>query len=169
MLVLTAGENGPASRSRMDEQKRACTVLGVDLLWGAFTDCSLAADESAVVHVIERVLAERHIDLMYTHSEDDSHQDHRTAALLSLGAGRNLQRILQYNSPSSRHFSPHLLIDITDTIDKKLNALAEHDSQVTGSERVDLQAVRAQAVMFGALVQVGAAEGFISERFLLDV
>ena len=170
MLMMTDGKSGPGNvAQRITEQENAAKLLGVDLMWGNVPDGMVANYEQMALHVVESALAITGATRMYTHSNDDSHQDHRAVALLSFGAARNLSEVLAYDSPSSRHFNPNLFVDITETLDCKLEALQCHASQVEASNRVDIEFVRAQAVFRGGLVRTGAAEGFQVERMVLRI
>ncbi len=87
MLVVTKGEVGPGDTAlRIAEQEDACRVLGIDkLMWGSLPDCSVSLHELALVHLIESAIGETRADVIYTHSIDDSHQDHRAVALATTG------------------------------------------------------------------------------------
>lgn len=170
MLVMTDGKSGPGNvAQRIAEQENAARALGVNLLWGNVPDGMVGNYEQMALHVIEGALAVTGATRLYTHGCDDSHQDHRAVALLSFGAARNMSEVLCYDSPSSRHFTPNVYVDITETLDKKVEALRCHVSQVEASNRVDMDFVRSQAVYRGGLVRVGAAEGFRAERMVLSI
>ena len=170
MLMMTDGKSGPGNvTQRIVEQENAAKLLGVDLLWGHVPDGMISNYEQMALHVVENALSVTGATRMYTHGCDDSHQDHRALALLSFGAARNLSEVLAYDSPSSRHFNPNLFVDITDTLERKLEALQCHASQVEASNRVDVEFVRAQAIFRGGLVRTGAAEGFHVERMVLRI
>lgn len=170
MLVMTEGGNGPGDTARrVDEQQRAAARIGADLLWGGLPDGAVGAGELAALHVVEAALRATGATRLYTHGENDTHQDHRAVALLSLGAARNLREVLAYHSPSSRQFHPDLYVDITGTLQHKLDALACHQSQVDSSSRVDLGLVRAEALYCGGQARTGAAEGFALERMVLGI
>lgn len=170
MLVMTDGKSGPGNvAQRITEQQEAARALGVALLWGNVPDGMVGNYEQMALHVVENALAITSATRLYTHGCDDSHQDHRAVALLSFGAARNMSEVLCYDSPSSRHFAPNVYVDITETLEKKVEALRCHVSQVEASNRVDMEFVRSQAVYRGGLVRVGAAEGFRAERMVLSI
>jgi LmbE family N-acetylglucosaminyl deacetylase len=170
LLVMSDGSSGPGPIARrVREQELAAEVLGAELLWGDFPDGTISNHEQSALHLIEEVLGKTGARRMYTHGAGDSHQDHRTVAQLSFGAARNLEEVLAYDSPSSRFFDPHLYVDISSTVQVKLDALGCHDSQVRSSQRVRMDFVTAQAQYRGGLVRVGAAEAFMVERLLLRI
>lgn len=168
MLVVTKGEVGPGNTAvRVAEQHRAARVLGVNqLFWGSLPDCSVSLHELELVHLIESAIASTCASVIYTHSLQDSHQDHRAVALASTGAARKVSTILTYDAPSSLRFYPTVFVDITTVIDKKVDALLCHASQVAASEMVDAHRIRAQAISRGHEARCEAAEAFEPVRML---
>ena len=170
MLVMTDGKSGPGNVvQRTQEQETAALVLDARLLWGQVPDLLVGNYEMMALQVIEKALQATGATRMYTHSADDTHQDHRAVALCSFGAARNLQEVLTYDSPSSRDFHANLYVDVTEYLDVKIKALMCHASQVEASNRVNMDFVQAQAIYRGGLVRVGAAEAFHVERMLLHI
>lgn len=168
MLVVTKGEVGPGNTAvRLAEQEHACQVLGVDnLIWGSLPDCSVSLYELALVHLIESAIKSTRAHVVYTHSIQDSHQDHRAVALASTGAARKISSILTYDAPSSLRFQPTTFVDISTALDKKIDALLCHASQVDASDMVDARRVRAQAIARGHESRCEAAEAFEPIRTL---
>lgn len=171
MLVVTKGEVGPGrTEDRIAEQIKACHVMGVErLLWGDVPDCRVSLHELDLVHLIENAITESHASIIYTHSAADSHQDHRTVAAATAGAGRLCSNILSYEAPSSLRFTPTIHVDITDSVDKKVEALLCHASQVEASEMVDSSKVRNAAGFRGHEARVGAAEAFEVVRYVINI
>lgn len=171
MLVVTKGEVGPGrTEDRIAEQIKACEVMGVDrLIWGDVPDCRVSLYELDLVHLIENAISESRASVIYTHSAADSHQDHRTIAAATAGAGRLCSNILSYEAPSSLRFTPTVHVDITDSVDKKVEALLCHASQVAASEMVDSSKVRNAAGFRGHEARVGAAEAFEVVRYVINI
>lgn len=172
MLVVTRGEQGPGeTHLRESEQERAAAVLGVTrLVWGeGFLDCRVSLQELELVHLIERVLAETGATIVYTHTIEDSHQDHRAVALCTLGAARQVSTIMTYGGPSALGFKPTAYVDISDTLDRKIEALKCHASQAAASLTISVSWVRSSAEHYGFLCRRTFAEGFDSARLVLDV
>ncbi|MEV1286906.1 PIG-L family deacetylase [Micromonospora sp. NPDC049679] len=169
MLVLTGGQNGPGScLERRREQERAARVLDAVLVWGRLVDCTVAPD-AATVTVVETVLRSVAADIVYVHAPDDSHQDHRAAAAATLAATRHGNRILHYRSPSTTQFNPTMYVDISAHLDRKLDAIACHRTQVDASAMVDPEVVVASARHFGAQARTRYAEAFAPVRFVWDL
>jgi LmbE family N-acetylglucosaminyl deacetylase len=172
MLVVTKGEVGPGETDgRLDEQRRAAELMGVEnVIWGGLPDCEVSLHELDLVHMIEDVINTSGADLIYTHSQHDSHQDHRSVAMATLGAARQHSNILAYASPSYlREFSPNVFIDIADTLEKKIDALACHASQVVASEMVSAERVRNTAGFRGHEARVASAEAYEAIRFVMAI
>ncbi len=172
MLVVTRGEQGPGeTHLRESEQERAAETLGVDrLLWGeGFLDCRVSLQELELVHLIERVLNETQATIVYTHTIEDSHQDHRAVAQCTLGAARQVSTIMTYGGPSALGFSPTAYVDVSDTLEKKVDALMCHASQAAASLTISVSWVRSSAEHYGFLCRRTFAEGFGSARLVLDI
>jgi LmbE family N-acetylglucosaminyl deacetylase len=172
MLVVTHGEVGPGDvLQRVAEQERAAEVLGVNtLLWGSgIPDCRVSLYELDLVHLIEAAIRRVGATIVYTHSRNDSHQDHRAVALCTMGAARWVPTVMSYESPSSLQFSPTTFVDISDSIDKKINALMCHSSQVQASEMVSASRVRSSAEHYGHCCRRQYAEGFEPVRVMMEV
>jgi LmbE family N-acetylglucosaminyl deacetylase len=171
MLIVTKGEVGPgATDRRATEQRQSCAVMGVrSLIWGDLPDCQVSLHELSLVHLIEDAIGSTRADTVYTHNINDSHQDHRAVALNTMGAARKVSNILSYDAPSSLNFTPHLYVDISDAIDKKVDALLCHTSQVEASEMVDPHKVRNSAGYRGHEARVMQAEAFMAVRYVMAV
>ena len=165
LLVLTKGEQGPQSEtSRVREQEDAAASLGARLLWGRFEDGCVASDRRAIA-VIEDAIRIAGADVVYMHAPNDSHQDHRAAAVASLSAARRLSRVLCYESPTSLAFNPTVYVDVAGLVEAKLDLIRCHVSQVLKNGLVDLEAVEAQARYRGFSGRLKYAEAFEAQRF----
>jgi LmbE family N-acetylglucosaminyl deacetylase len=169
LLVLTSGERGPqAHSSRVAEQQEAAQILGATLYWGDFEDGAVPFGRPCI-DLVERVLRETGAEMLYTHVPRDTHQDHRAAAEAALAAARCTSRILMYETPSTRGFSPTLFTDAAPYLEGKLSALRAHMSQVLKNRLVDLEAVEAQARYRGFQARLRHAEAFETDRFTWDL
>ena len=170
LLVVTAGQSGPGDVAlREEEAREGARVLGADLVLGGLPDGSVSNHELALVHLIEATVRSTGAEVVYTHGQKDSHQDHRAVALASMGACRAVQRVLCYDSPSSIGFAPSVFVDITSTLDKKLAALDAHKTQVRESAMASTSLVRTQAGYRGFQSRCEAAEGFEPLRLVLPM
>jgi LmbE family N-acetylglucosaminyl deacetylase len=169
MLVLTTGEQGPqASASRVEEQQRAADRLGATLYWGSFDDGAVPEGRPAI-DLIQALIEETGAQTIYTHSPNDTHQDHRATALATMSAARRSLRVLRYESPTTTMFSPNLFVDVEAFLEAKIELICDHVSQVLKNGLVDVDAARAQARYHGFKARVHHAEAFETERFLWDL
>jgi LmbE family N-acetylglucosaminyl deacetylase len=169
MLVMTAGRRGPGNvQMRMEEQEVAARIIGAKLLWANFEDGEIPSGPEAVA-LIDDVVRSGRIDVLYTHSANDTHQDHVATATASLAAARRLSRVLCYQGPSTTTFEPTLFVDIDETITAKLAALGAHASQVQDCQMVDLEAVDAGGRYWGHRARMKYAEPYETPRFAWDI
>jgi LmbE family N-acetylglucosaminyl deacetylase len=171
MLVLTKGERGPQdSQPRVREQEAAAALMGADLYWGDFEDGAVP-EGRATIDLIDALIAELQVDVLYTHAPSDTHQDHRAAYTASMSAARRVSRVLLYESPTTDQFVPNVFVDVGAVLERKLQSIRAHRSQVLKNRLVDLEAVEAQARYraFGSRMGHGHAEGFVVHRFLWDL
>lgn len=171
VLVLSRGEASGNPRVREIECRKSAEMLGVDgLFFGDLEDARIS-DGLETILVIEKVIDEVKPDVIYTHSYKDTHQDHRNASYATLSAGRNIRKILMYESPSSlRDFVPQVFIDIDETFEIKkqvANIFAFH----SGNSRYRLAAdvIESLARYRGFQARVKMAEAFEVGKFIHDV
>ncbi|MBI2147883.1 PIG-L family deacetylase [Candidatus Woesearchaeota archaeon] len=183
IVYFTSGEAGSMTISpdmlkgiREEEARKAAVVLGIDdLVFLRHPDGHLQnsgyGDEAA--QQLTRLLRACRPDVLYTHSAYDAHADHRAVAEITRqavfgasgnhfgSAGANPWRVptvLAYEVWTP-HQNPQLIVDITDVMDKKLDALRQHASQVEQT-RYD-EAVHGLARYRGVISGVGRyAEAF---------
>ena len=72
-------------------------------------------------------------------------------------------------TPGKSYDRLYPLLDITTTLDKKVDALRQHASQVAHSAMASVDLVRTQAGYRGFQARCGAAEGFEPLRLVLSV
>jgi LmbE family N-acetylglucosaminyl deacetylase len=168
MLVMTTGQRGVTTSSRVFEQQDAARVLGASLRWGNFEDGSIPRGASAIAAIDEAILG-TDAQILYTHAPRDSHQDHRAVAVASLSAARRMRAVLYYETPSTQRFEPTVYVDIADVLDDKIRALCSHESQVMRDGSVNLEALEATARFRGSQGRIKHAEAFESPRLLWDL
>jgi LmbE family N-acetylglucosaminyl deacetylase len=169
MLVMTDGELGRVGgMDRRFEQRRAADRLGAEVRWGGVPDGAVPEGLESV-RIIESIINDVRPDVVYVHAPADSHQDHRATATAAIAAGRDIVSILQYQSPSTLHFSPFVFVDISLHLDAKLAALREHTSQVDRNARLEIDAVEAQCRYWGQQARTTFAEAFQPIRYVVPM
>ncbi len=132
------------ARIRESEARASAAIIGAELVWLGYPDEFLYHDHETRMRFIEMVRAARP-DVILTHAPNDYHMDHRIVSELVfvssfIGAVPNVK------SPSPVHaciapiyyldtlagvdFLPTEYVDITDTLDTKLEMLSCHKSQL---------------------------------------
>ena len=169
MLVMTTGERGPQDAvPRVLEQEEAARLIGADLVWGGLPDGAIPHDRDTVA-LIDDVIRRCGAEIMYTHSANDSHQDHVNTSASSISAARRLSRVMCYQAPSTNAFEPTVFVDVAETLHGKMDALRAHRSQVQRCEMVDLEALEAASRYWGYKARMRYAEAFETPRFVWDI
>jgi LmbE family N-acetylglucosaminyl deacetylase len=193
--ILTNGNKGSGDRSmtperlariREEEQRNAARVLGVETVdFLGFPDCELEDTRESRLAVTGAIRRHRP-DLLIiqnphrTKNLGASHRDHRTAAGIALDCVYPLARDhmafpeliaqgLEPHKVKEVHMmwwdQPDVVVDISDTIDLKLKALACHVSQIKDMAAVEKR-VRERAAEMGKDRGYAYAETF--ERIVID-
>ncbi len=168
------------ARIRAQEQQEACNILGVkDLVMLGYPDGELEDTREFRGHIV-RAIRQFRPDVVITsnpfHHNTFSHRDHRVAGLVTMDAmfpyARDhlhypelLKEGLEPHKAGSILFwgseTPNTYIDITETIDLKLKALAAHRSQLPPENFSNIEKmVRERARENGAKLGVEYAEAF---------
>lgn len=130
-LILTRGGKLSEPAKREKEALNAGNVLGVDdIRFLGYEDTKVPYDHD-IVEKIESQLNEFDADRVYIHSENDTHQDHRHAALSSVAATRNIDEVLAFESPSTRpSFTPQYYNTLSESsLAQKIESIRSHKTQ----------------------------------------
>ncbi|MEJ3405848.1 response regulator [Rathayibacter sp. YIM 133350] len=129
ILTLSRGARGGAVDDRQGESLAAAELIGARLFLEDLEDTRIP-NADPTVGIIERVVAEVSPAIVYTHSRNDRHQDHRAVHEASLIATRNVATVACYQSPSSTvDFRPSRFVSIEGFTDTKLALLKCFASQ----------------------------------------
>jgi LmbE family N-acetylglucosaminyl deacetylase len=172
MLILTDGDYGGEPGTRRAEQEKSASFIGVKgLFWGGFKDTELACSRELILK-IDEFIDRAKPDVVFLNFWADVHQDHRAAAQAAISASRYIKEVLFFEVPSTQHFEPDIFVDIQDVLDKKLELLSLHASQVNRT-RVEnltiLESAKSCAYFRGYQGRVKFAEGFKAVRLLRDI
>ena len=172
LLILTDGGRGGDPAERRKEQEEAARVIGArQIFWGGYQDTELSIERD-LVQKVEGILHLVRPDRILVHFGDDTHQDHRHLSTSVVTASRYTRDILFYEGPTTSNFSPSVFVDVDGVLERKLEALAAHASQVakTGVESLSiLDLARAAAHFRGIQGRARNAEGFVPLRLFLNV
>jgi bacillithiol biosynthesis deacetylase BshB1 len=195
VVDLTRGESGSwgSADVRGREAERAAEIMGLQLRRSAgLADAGILNDAASRRAVVE-LLRELRPRVVVTHWREGRHPDHRVAAELVYDACflSGLSRFEASGEPFRPHKLVHatayredvprppLVIDVTDQIDRKLEALAAYGSQFqgrswagevfAGGDRPLFEQIRAQLAHYGSLIRVPYGEPFhVREAFRAD-
>lgn len=178
VLIVTEGASQQYKDISMIEQKiseaETCADrLGVETVhFGDLPDMRLdSVDHVEVNAVVERLVDELGPDVVYTHSPTDVNNDHKAvyeSTLVATRPGTGVERVLSYEVPSSTNwsgadsqFSPSVYVDITETLDRKIEAFSAYDSEQREFPHPrSPEAIRSHARMRGTAANFRAAESF---------
>jgi LmbE family N-acetylglucosaminyl deacetylase len=172
LLVMTGGGLGAPAETRRTEQLTSREILGAkEIFWGGYTDTHLRVD-AELIRKIEEVIAAVKPEFIFCNFPDDTHQDHRHLAQAIMSATRYVRNVLFYEGPTTQNFNPQVYIDISDTLDRKIEALQAHRSQVMKTNIENLSIVemaRSFANFRGSQGRVKYAEAFHSLRLFINI
>lgn len=172
LFIATHGTFGGVGSIRSEEMEASAKRMGAsDLFWGGYTDTQIPMSQD-LISEIEVIIGRVKPRFIFTHWRDDTHQDHRNLTACTLAATRYIPNFLFYESPSSQNFNPNVYVDISEVLDEKIELLKTHASQIskTNIEETTIIDIAASAATFrGIQARVKRAEGFVSQRLLINV
>lgn len=171
LFVATEGGRGGDMSVRRDEQEEAARILGVKQVhWGEFDDTNLPTSANQLIQAIDELIEEIKPLIVFVNHHDDTHQDHRALALAAYSAARYVPNVLAYETPTSNNFDPKVFMDISDTLERKAEALKAHASQVerTNIQGLDIVEIALSTAHFrGIHGRLNSAEAFVPVRVQL--
>lgn len=174
LYVATYGELGGDPAVRKREQEDSAAFIGArNLFWGGYPDCHLPLMAELVAGV-EEVIKEVNPEYIFVHNIEDTHQDHRFLASATTSATRYIPNFLFYEGPTTVNFFPNVYIDIDGFVDKKLELLKMHTSQVSkvnvNMPDISVVDIAASTARFrGIQGRMKIAEAFKSLRLFIDI
>lgn len=136
---------------RANEAKKAGSLAGIEVICGGFDDLEMYADNREARDKVVDVIRYANPDLIITHAPDDYMPDHTATNKLVFDASftatlpnyktvtdnkdkvetpAKLVPIYYMDTLAGVNFNPTTFVDISDTIDLKINMLNCHESQV---------------------------------------
>ena len=172
-LLMTKGEMGGEAEIRRKEQMKAADIIGAkDIFWGGFKDTELLDEGNEIIHTVEDYIKKIQPNFIFVNFFDDTHQDHRSVNRSVLSAARYVKNVMFYEVPTTNNFTPNVFVDIGSVLDRKLEALEAHASQIMKTNIQDLSIIdiaRSSALFRGVQGRVPLAEGFVSERLFINI
>ena len=160
ILTLSGGARGGDAEQRRSEAEAAAAIVGARLMMENLEDTRIREGDPTT-SIIERVIGELKPTIMYTHSINDVHQDHRTTHSAAMVAARRVPYVLCFQSPSATiDFRPSRFVSIESVIDGKLEAIAAFASQASTRDYLDEGLLRATARYWARFGGGSAVEPF---------
>jgi len=173
LLILTSGEyqdmQGRIYKAEMlkEEARKAAKILNIkEPLFLDYTATELP-NNGKIVSEVDQIVQEISPDVLISHHPFDSHQDHRAAAeiMFSISRQGRIKNVLSCSPlpyrPNVFAFRPQFFVDISSTINIKLEAIRCYKSQYDkyGGEKL-VERVKALARVLGWAVNIEYAECF---------
>lgn len=195
IIDMTQGEMGTRGTKeiRSIEAQNAAKILGVELRENLkFKDALFENDESHKREVV-KVLRKYQPEVVFCNAVKDRHIDHGRASQLVSEAcflsGLKKYETLDSNKPQNSwrpkhvyHYiqwhdiKPDFVVDISDTMERKINAVKAYKSQFHNPESSEpetpisssnfMESISYRARNFGRIIGVDYAEGFTVERYV---
>jgi LmbE family N-acetylglucosaminyl deacetylase len=171
--VVMAVVSVPGNRDqRLAEARAAAAILGCELR--ILIDDGRRIDDfkpHQLVALLDKVVAEFEPAAVFGHGASEFHHDHVSIYQAIVSAQRlRFFDFFAYHPTMCRPvqvpFNPHAYVDITETIDTKIEAINAHASQFSG-RGIDTELYRDFARLHGRMIGVKYAEGLDVGRMLL--
>ena len=199
IIDLTRGELGTrgTAATRKEEAENSAKILGVDVRENLdMADAFFKNDEENQRKIIT-VLRKYQPEIILCNAPDDRHPDHGRSAKLVADACflSGLRKIETFEGSTQQnpwkpsyifnyiqdlYFNPSFVVDVSEVIDKKINAIKAFKTQFFTSNDVNdddepqtyistpgfLESVINRSKMFGRMIGVEHAEGFLSKKII---
>jgi len=160
ILTLSRGARGGDQAMRAQESQDAADVIGARLFLDDLEDTRIQEGDPTI-GVIDRVIAEVQPTVVYVHSVNDVHQDHRNVHRATMVAARRVGRLYCYQSPSATiDFRPTYFVAINDQLGRKLKAIETFGSQYSVREYLEPDLIASTARYWSRYCAGNHAEPF---------
>ncbi|MEO6905328.1 MAG: bacillithiol biosynthesis deacetylase BshB1 [Ginsengibacter sp.] len=196
IIDLTRGELGTrgTAETREEEAGNSAKILGVDVRDNLEMRDGFFKNDEENQRKIIKVLRKYQPEIVLCNAPDDRHPDHGRSARLVADAtflaglrkietldGKIKQEIWKpsyvFNYIQDQYFTPTFVIDISNVIEKKIEAIKAFTTQFLSSPNDKepqtyistpefLESVINRSKMFGKMIGVKHAEGFISKKMV---
>lgn len=171
MVMTEGGAGGNVSVRRKEQEQSAKLLQAEEVFWGGYQDTEVPLGRD-LIQTVEEIVRKIEPHFIFVHYHDDTHQDHRHLAMSTITATRYSKNVLFYEGPTTQNFAPTVFVDIQQALDRKIQALKAHASQVmkTNIEGIGIaDLVRSSAHFRGIQGRVKTAEGFLPLRLFINI
>ena len=195
IIDMTEGELGTRGtvETRYEEAAAAAKVMGVEVRENLKMEDGFFKHNKTNLRAIIQVIRKYQPDIILCNAPEDRHPDHGRSAKMVVEAAflSGLRKIQTKDNGISqdvwrpsyvfhyiqdRYLQPSFVVDITDSFEKKMEAVNCYTTQFDAKGSKDpqtyisspqfVESVKARALMLGKRIGVSYAEGFISEKTL---
>jgi len=172
LFVVTDGSAGGVVSTRRQEQEEVAALLKTEkLYWGDYKDTEVIVDKESILK-FETIIHLVEPDIILVNYPEDTHQDHRHLAQITISATRYIKNVLFYETPTSQNFQPDVYVDLGDYyLEKKHELLKAHRSQLKKTNVANISIIdiaTSNAQFRGTQSRVKYAEAFKPSRFFLE-
>ncbi len=162
-VTLSDNQKNPLLKNLVDEHYASMEVLGVPrerVVLETFTTRCFPNARQEILEYLLRLRRDFKPQIVFTHTEQDIHQDHNVVTQEALRAYRGMT-VLGFDVVRSSHgFFPHFLVEVTEAdVAAKLRALQQY-ATYRNKYYFQPSLLRATMVRHGALAERTYAEGF---------
>lgn len=150
----------------LEEEKEAADSLGYSIENLRLPAMDLEFKDCYVLEVLKRIEKNKPDTLLCPWS-GDLHHDHEVVSRITCSASRRVPRLMmgQINYYLKNFFTPNLFVDISDTWDKKIDALKCFSGQWDRAGTDWYEYLDLTSRYYGKIIGVKRAEGFISDKY----
>jgi two-component system, NtrC family, response regulator HydG len=145
ILTLSRGARGGDELQRVREAQEAAAIIGARLFLDDLDDTAIP-EGGAAIDAIGQVIAEVQPTIVYTHSINDVHQDHRNTHRAAMVACRRVSALYCFQSPSATiDYHPTRFVPVDDYMARKLKVIGIFGSQAGIRDYLDPDLITATA------------------------
>ena len=160
VLTLSRGARGGAAGRRAEESETAAGILGAELYLEDLED-SRISEGDPTIGIVSAVVDSVRPSMIYTHSIQDVHQDHRNTHHAAMVAAREVGRILCFQSPSATvDFRPTRFVSIDQQLERKLQAIDAFSAQAAARAYLEPDLIQSTARYWSRFGEGRYAEAF---------
>jgi N-acetylglucosamine malate deacetylase 1 len=170
IILCTLGIGGKSGdpKAREKEAQDAAKVLNAKLHILDYPILKLNRPSIEFEDILRKTIIEINPQRLYAHSPFDYHQVHESVSECAKNASKDVQQVLYYEiiSSTSPEFRANAYVDVTEYVDKKIEALSHHSTQ---SSKLYMHAhmIRSLAHTRYLLGRIGTRQDGMAEAFAI--
>jgi N-acetylglucosamine malate deacetylase 1 len=162
-VTFSDNQKNPKLKNLVNEHRNSMDILGVkpeNAILHDFTTRRFQAARQDILEVMIDLKKKYHPEVVFVHTAQDIHQDHKTITDEALRAFRGTTLLGFDVLRSSYGFFPDFLVEVSEEgVSKKIQALKAYETYAD-KYYLDENIIHATAIRHGALAERPFAEGF---------